>query len=106
MDPNKIAWLLNEMKLSRSNPNKVVNLEEAEFRIGEEQLSRFLVAKVLSTKAINREAFQQQMPRTLQAERRMDIESLGDNTFVFEFHSLRDRNRALNGGPLIFRETY
>lgn len=69
------------------------------------------MAKVLSPKAINREAYRQQMPHILQADRRMDIEARGDNTFVFEFHSLRDWNRALKEGPwkfsqnlLIFKE--
>ncbi|XP_075489324.1 uncharacterized protein LOC142528125 [Primulina tabacum] len=102
MDPEEIARLVNEMKLSRSDPKEIVNLEEAEIRIEEERLSRCLVAKVLLSKAINRDAFRQQLPRILQAERRMNIEATGDNTFVFEFYSIRDRNRALNEGPWNF----
>lgn len=111
MDPEEFVQLVNEMKLSHSDPNEVVNLEEADARIGEERLSRCLVVKILSPKAINRDAFRQQMPRILRAERHMNIEDTGDNTFVFELYSLRDRNRSLNERPwnvsrnlLIFKE--
>lgn len=102
MDPDEIVRLVNEMKLSRLDPNEAVNLEEADLRIGEERLTRCLLAKILSPKAINREAFRQQMHRILQAERRMDIEATGGNTFVFDFHSFRDRNRSLKEGPWNF----
>ncbi|XP_075515387.1 uncharacterized protein LOC142550031 [Primulina tabacum] len=102
MDPGEIARLVNEMKLSCTDPKEIVNLEEADVRIGEERLSRCLVAKVFASKTINREAFRQQMPRTLQTERHMIIEATGDNTFVFKFYSQRDRNRVLNCGPWNF----
>ncbi|XP_075479285.1 uncharacterized protein LOC142520170 [Primulina tabacum] len=99
------------MKLSCTDPNEIVNLEEADVRIGEERLSRCLVAKVFSSKTINREAFRQQMPRTLQTERHMIIEATCENTYVFEFYSHRDWNRVLIGGPwnfsrnlLVFKE--
>ncbi|XP_073030649.1 uncharacterized protein [Primulina eburnea] len=111
MDPDEISRLVNEMKLSHNDPSDVVNLEETYIRIGEERLAQCLVAKVLSTKAVNIEAFRQQMPRVIQAERRIDIEVTGDHYFVFVFYSLRDRNRALTEGPwnfarnlLIFKE--
>ncbi|XP_073014526.1 uncharacterized protein [Primulina eburnea] len=102
MDPDDIARLVNEMKLSRTDPNEVINLEAADVRLGEEQLSRCIVAKVLSPKTINREAFRQQMPRILQTERRMVIKATAEKTFVFEFYSLRDRKRVLNEGPWNF----
>ncbi|XP_073025065.1 uncharacterized protein [Primulina eburnea] len=102
MDPDEISRLVNDLKLSHNDPNDTVNLEEEDIKIGEERLLRCLVAKVLSPKAINRDAFRQQMPRVLQSEKRIIIEATGDNTFVFEFLSLRDRARALSEGPWHF----
>lgn len=69
MDPQELARLVEEMKLSTKKPETVLNLDEKDISIGLERLSRCLMEKVLCPKAINREAFRQQLPLILQAEK-------------------------------------
>ncbi|XP_073016147.1 uncharacterized protein [Primulina eburnea] len=71
-------------------------------RFGEERIANCLAAKVISPKSINKETFKVQIPRILQARRRIETQSMGDNTFVLEFSSALDRRRALMGGPWNF----
>lgn len=112
MDPEDISRLVKEMNLSTPRPNETLALNAAEAQLGAARIANILVAKVLSPKAINREAFRQQMPRILQANRRINIEARGDNTIVCEFTSAQDQKRALEDGPwnffrslVIFRKT-
>ncbi|XP_075520620.1 uncharacterized protein LOC142553940 [Primulina tabacum] len=102
MDPDEIARLVNVMKLDYQNPHEAFTIEDEDIRIGAERLSCCLVAKILPFKVINEEAFRQQMPRILQSERKIIIEAAGDNLFIFEFCSQRDRTRILQEGPWNF----
>ncbi|XP_073016744.1 uncharacterized protein [Primulina eburnea] len=102
MDPDEISRLAEEMRLSAPKEKDTIILDDSETRIGHERLNNCLVAKILSPKAMNRETFHHQMPRILQASRKAHIEAMGDNTFVCDFVSQRDRNRALTEGPWNF----
>lgn len=71
----------------------------------------FLSAKFFSPKAINCETFVTHIPRILQSNNKIEIGFLGDNTYLLDFKSMRDRRRAISGGPwhffrylIIFRE--
>lgn len=70
--------------------------------IGEARVANCLVARVISSKAVNREVFRVQIPRIIQLTRKMEIEFAGDNTFIMVFTSQMDRKRVLNEGPWIF----
>lgn len=111
MDPDEITRLVDKMKLSLTETEEQFLLDDSDIQIGKDRRSQCLVAKVFSPKAINREAFRQQMTRILQAEKRCIIEAMGNNSFIFEFHFQRDRKRALMDGPwnfsrnlIVFRE--
>ncbi|XP_073017758.1 uncharacterized protein [Primulina eburnea] len=112
MDPDKVVRLVTALKLS-SSPNKdpPITFEADSLLIGEQRIGRCLVAKVFSSKAVNHEAFVNQIPRILQATKHIEIGVLGDNLFLLDFKSIQDKKRALYGGPwnlfrdlIIFRE--
>ncbi|XP_073025102.1 uncharacterized protein [Primulina eburnea] len=112
MDPDDVARLVNDLKISRQPPDDPPLLIEAEtLSIGEKCIDHCLVAKIFSSKAINRDAFITQIPRILQANKHIEIGALGDNMFLLDFKSLQDRKRAISGGPwnifrnlILFRE--
>ncbi|KAK6151607.1 hypothetical protein DH2020_014242 [Rehmannia glutinosa] len=71
---------------------------EENFPKGADRIANCLVARVLSTKLINRDTFRQHLPRIIQATRRINIEVVGENLFILEFLNPIDRRRALGGG--------
>lgn len=67
------------------------------------RLDRCLVGKVLSSKAVNKEAFQAMMMRTQDMVRDVVAESLGENKFVFCFLNVTIKQRVLLEGPWLFK---
>lgn len=112
MDPTEVTRLVEELKLSsRCEEDLVLQIGQEVLKIGEERIGKCLVAKIFSTKAVNRETFVNHIPRILQAKNHIEIGFLGDNIFLLDFNSLQDRKRAIAGGPwnffrdlIIFRE--
>ncbi|KAK6131095.1 hypothetical protein DH2020_035171 [Rehmannia glutinosa] len=102
MDPDDVARLLSDIKLLPSTDKEKLVLDDKTLKLGAEKSGRCLIAKVFASKAINREAFRQQMPRLLQTTRKVEIETAGSNFFVFEFCSMADRRRVLEEGPWNF----
>ncbi|XP_073028653.1 uncharacterized protein [Primulina eburnea] len=103
MDPYEVSRLVTNLKLS-SVPNKdpPLTIEADSISIGERRIENCLVAKVFSSKAVNREAFATQISRILQATKHIEIGAVGDNLFLLDFKSLQDKKRALYGGPWNF----
>lgn len=112
MDPDEVIRLVEELKLSSQlDADSVLKLGSEALRMGEERIGNCLVAKVFSSKAINRVAFVNHISRILQANNHIEVGFLGDNIFWLDFKSLQDRRRAIAGGPwnffrdlIIFRE--
>lgn len=112
MDPDEVAHLVTELKLSsNSEKEPTLTIEDDALKIGEQRLGNCLVAKVFSRKEINRETFVQQISRILQANTHIEIGSVGHNIFLLDFKSPQDRRWALSGGLgnffrdlIIFRE--
>ncbi|KAK2634346.1 hypothetical protein Ddye_029138 [Dipteronia dyeriana] len=66
------------------------------------RISLCLVAKVLSRKTVNNEAFIRVMGKVWQVKRGVVIESLTGNIFMLHFKKGDDRNRILSGNPWSF----
>ncbi|KAK6164361.1 hypothetical protein DH2020_001225 [Rehmannia glutinosa] len=103
MDHEEICKRIENIKLSQKKNNPTITLDQGLRRKGEERLSNCLVAKVLSSKLINRDAFRQHLPRILRATKKIEIEVVGENLFVLEFNNPMDRRRVIErGGPWHF----
>lgn len=61
-----------------------------------------LVGKVWTKRTINVKAFMNTMQQVWQPLHGVDISSIGANTFTFQFHHWRDKNRVVEGQPWHF----
>ncbi|KAL6584706.1 hypothetical protein OROMI_003995 [Orobanche minor] len=112
MDPDEVARLVNELKLSTDTEAEVIDVSNTISLARSGKLSNHLVAKIFSTRVVNRDALRSQLPRILQLRRDADIEIVGDNIFVIVFKSEDDKIHALQDGPwnffdnlMVFKET-
>lgn len=69
--------------------------EEARMELG-------LVGKLWTKRSIKVNAFMTTMKNIWQPTHSLDISSMGDNTFVFQFHHWRDKRRVVEGQPWHF----
>lgn len=69
MDPEEIAKLVKNLKLSQDKNKAHVVLTSDLDCLGRERLESCLVGKVFSSKAVNRETFRTNMPRILQGKK-------------------------------------
>ncbi|KAK6114983.1 hypothetical protein DH2020_007252 [Rehmannia glutinosa] len=102
MDHGEILQRIANIKTSKKTENNTLTLEHDLRLKGKERMGKFLVAKVLSTKLINRDTFRQHLPCIIHATRRIEIEVVGENLFILEFTNPTDRLRTLRGGPWHF----
>ncbi|KAG6519595.1 hypothetical protein ZIOFF_023089 [Zingiber officinale] len=102
MNPDEMACLIAEMKLSHIIPCQKLQLKEEELKIGADRIGNCLVAKVMSVKAVNRDTFKQHMSRLLQTLHRVEIDIVGPNIFVSNFKSATDRKRIQREGSWNF----
>ncbi|KAK6123768.1 hypothetical protein DH2020_042488 [Rehmannia glutinosa] len=102
MDQEEILKCIANIKISNKAEKNTLTLEQELRQKGEERITKCLVAKILSSKLINRDTFRQHLPRILQAVKKIDIEVVGENLFILEFTNPVDRRRALRGGPWHF----
>lgn len=61
-----------------------------------------LVGKIWTKRNINANAFMATMKNIWQPSQGLDISSIGDNTFVFQFYHWRDKQRVVEGQPWHF----
>lgn len=102
MDPDDITHLVETLKLSNEHVDDFVVLSSDLSQIGHERVANCLIGKVFSSKIINRDTFRSQMPRILQARKKIVIECAGENLFVLDFKCKNDRQRAPLDGPWNF----
>ncbi|TXG60503.1 hypothetical protein EZV62_015076 [Acer yangbiense] len=69
---------------------------------GVKDVDRCLVGKVLAYKKVNREAFKGLIEQIWSPYGQVEVESVGDNLFMFYFNNGEDRNRVLQRGPWHF----
>lgn len=69
--------------------------EEARIELG-------LVGKIWTTRNINQSAFINTMKNVWQPTCGLDINSIGENTYVFQFHHWKDKRRVVEGQPWHF----
>ncbi|XP_073152092.1 uncharacterized protein [Henckelia pumila] len=101
MDPDQIARLVHEIKLSNPEDHKIT-IFYYDLKLGEERVAYCLAARVIAVKAINKEIIRAQIPRIMQFMGKVNIEFVGNNTFIFDFALKVDRIRALREGPWNF----
>ncbi|XP_073137930.1 uncharacterized protein [Henckelia pumila] len=70
-----------------------------DLKIGADRVANCVAARVIAVKAINREVFRAHFPRIMQLKGQVEIEFVGNNTFIIDFTSKVDRLRALREGP-------
>ncbi|KAK3223533.1 hypothetical protein Dsin_010558 [Dipteronia sinensis] len=71
-------------------------------RAGVAEVDHCLVGKVLSGKKVNRDAFKGLIEQLWSQFGKVEIESVGENIFMFYFTNMEDRNRIWQRGPWYF----
>ncbi|KAL5761429.1 hypothetical protein ACOSP7_017693 [Xanthoceras sorbifolium] len=101
MDAEEISKLCESLTLSEED-GPVLNVSGETQREGVRGLNHILVGKILSRKKVNREAFKMVIEQIWNTVRGVEIESVGENMFVFYFRSLEDKISVFSRGPWHF----
>ncbi|KAL5739858.1 hypothetical protein ACOSQ2_029038 [Xanthoceras sorbifolium] len=101
MDFDKISRRCELMSLTDED-GPVAEIFEDLQAVGREKLSKSLVGQLIAHKEVNREAFRAIISTIWRTTKRVDVESIGMNSFVFRFKCQWDRKRVLEGGPWSF----
>ncbi|KAL5831266.1 hypothetical protein ACOSQ4_016620 [Xanthoceras sorbifolium] len=70
--------------------------------VGSMKLASCLADKLISNKLVNREAFRAIIPKSWRIRYGVKVEVVHENTFVFQFEDVMDRNCVLKGGSWSF----
>ncbi|TXG68535.1 hypothetical protein EZV62_003470 [Acer yangbiense] len=101
MGSNDLARLCENLSI-KDEDNEVRQVSEGIDRDGVEDVDHCLVGKVLSGKRVNREAFKTVIEQLWSPFGNVEIEVVGDNTFMFYFNNPEDRDRIWQRGPWHF----
>ncbi|KAL5759511.1 hypothetical protein ACOSQ2_018349 [Xanthoceras sorbifolium] len=101
MDTEEIAHLCASLSISEID-GPICKVDGEVKRLGCSDVTHCLVGKVLSCKKVNREAFRGVIEQLWSVIGSVEIESLGDNLFVFFFKRLEDRASVWARGPWHF----
>ncbi|TXG51419.1 hypothetical protein EZV62_023943 [Acer yangbiense] len=101
MESEDIACLCASLSIVDSD-GPVRKLEESLKTSAINKMSLSLVGKILTRKAINREAFMRVIGRIWQVRKGVDIELVSGNTFTFHFRDTEDRRKVISVGPWSF----
>ncbi|KAK3211770.1 hypothetical protein Dsin_016476 [Dipteronia sinensis] len=91
-----LAELYENLSLAEQDGAILEILEEAQLE-GVEDVDRCLVGRVLARKKVNREAFKSLIDQLWSPFGSVEIELIGDNTFMFYFVNKGERNRFWYG---------
>ncbi|KAK3220147.1 hypothetical protein Dsin_014117 [Dipteronia sinensis] len=91
MDEAEIARLCESLSLAKED-GAIHQLEEDFQQEGLSDVSHYLVGKILSGKKVNRDAFIGLIDQLWSSISRVKIKLVGDNTFMFYFKHLEERN--------------
>lgn len=98
MDSEVIAQMYASL-YPDNEPPPLVNFPDDIVTLKESRLSRCLICKVLTSRSINKEAFRHTMSTAWKSQMTVTIESLGENRFICEFNSEKDKWQILNDRP-------
>lgn len=102
MDPEEVARLVANLKLSTEAEHTTINITKEVTGSDRTRLSKLLVGKIFDNRVVNRETLRAQVLRILQCKRPPEIEIVGDNLFVAVFALEEDRKHVLVDGPWHF----
>ncbi|KAK2637676.1 hypothetical protein Ddye_025471 [Dipteronia dyeriana] len=97
MSDAEIAKLYENLSLADEDGAVLEMSEEASID-GIKDVDRSLVGKVLSSKKVNREAVKGLIEQIWNQFGRVEVESIGENLFLFYFNSKEERNRVFQIG--------
>ncbi|KAH9658540.1 hypothetical protein KPL70_023537 [Citrus sinensis] len=86
----------------REEDKSRVTLEASMKAKKEKALANCLVGKVLLTRVVNKEGMKIALQQVWRTFKEVEIESLGNNIFMFKFAEEADKKRVLTGGPWHF----
>ncbi|TXG57474.1 hypothetical protein EZV62_015303 [Acer yangbiense] len=101
MSAAELAGLYRNLSLADKDGDVLEIIEEAQLE-GEEDVDRSLVGKVLSGKRVNREAFKTLIDQLWNPFGNVEVELIGENTFMFYFVNRDERNKFWQRGPWHF----
>lgn len=102
MDPEEVARLVADLKLSAEAKVTTINITKEVAESNKNRMRKLLVGKIFDNKVVNKETLRLQVPRILQCQRSPEIEIVGDNRFVAVFAIEEDKKHALVDGPWHF----
>lgn len=94
----------SKLKLS-DEENDVVDLGDSIPQEINEQVSLMLVGKLITNRPFNTDAFKRTMTHAWEVSRKVVIQSVTANLFVFQFFHWRDREKVLEGRPWCFDQS-
>ncbi|KAL5779130.1 hypothetical protein ACOSQ2_009867 [Xanthoceras sorbifolium] len=104
MNAEEIAKPCEFMSLSKED-GPVVQIP-GEFHVEYvKNMTHCLIGRILSRRMVNRDAFKAVLEHIWNTVHGVEIEMVGDNTFVFNFRSLEDRLMVKSRGPWHFDES-
>ena len=95
MEQDEILKSVSSLKIDDEENDNVVLLGGDLCSLGEQKLNSCLACKVCSSKALPRDVFRNQIPKILQLVGTIYVELIGNNLFILEFSSMRDRKSVL-----------
>lgn len=98
MDTEELMKLCDSLSLTKAEEDIFVLQGDSKVR-AEKFTTSCLVGKVLSTQVINREAFKTAIKQIWRTLKKVTVENLGENKFIFHFSSDVDRRSVLANGP-------
>ncbi|TXG48193.1 hypothetical protein EZV62_027487 [Acer yangbiense] len=101
MSEAEITQLYENLSLEDEDA-AVHEITEDYIQDGDEDVDRCLVGKVLTGKKVNREAFKGLIEQIWNQFGQVEVELVGENTFMFHFTNKEYRNKVWNRGPWLF----
>ncbi|TXG69259.1 hypothetical protein EZV62_004194 [Acer yangbiense] len=101
MSANEIARLCENLSI-KDEDREIHQISEDVGEEGVQDVDHCLVGKVLSGKRVNREAFISVIEHLWNPFGKVEIESVGENVFMFHFQNPEDRSRVWQRGPWHF----
>ncbi|TXG46618.1 hypothetical protein EZV62_027882 [Acer yangbiense] len=101
MGTSEIARLCKNLSI-KDEDRDIHQVTEEIGEVGVEDVDHCLVGKVLCGKRVNREAFRSVIEQLWSPFGNVEIEVVGENTFLFYFKNPNDRNRVWQRGPWHF----
>lgn len=101
-DNNSIEGFESTENENNEQGDGAIVWQEDEVEDEEARLELGLVGKIWTKRRINSNAFMETMKNVWQPKHGVDISSIGENAFVFQFHHWKDKQRVIEEQPWHF----